>query len=404
LFLGITVFTAIMTIVNSLDVDYAVMDMYDHDFTISSTAFDTGLEREFIGHISQLPYVTAVRPDFLTTAFLSYDERLSQYVTYHVEYHRAWGGTREMYEEQGILFAVRGIDSAWLFEWNDRQADPFSPAEIEAFMRGESVFIDVSMLEFLYNLSNEEIEAIFPIGTALDIDLGAYELDEPIPIIATVGGFANLRHDTGFTFSVGGSLAIIYMYGGFLQGLIGEDLRIMHINVNTENGRAGTVNAAITALLDPTYEMFSRYEMRQRMAEERQTVMVLGTGLSAILGMIGIFNFINVISVGLLVRKREFAALESVGMAKRQMRKMLRWEGAIYWIMTIALSLILGNAIAYGIFTLADSVGHFAGFAYPLLSIAVAYTLIILICSITPEIAYKSMSRMSLVERLREVE
>jgi len=402
LFLGITVFTVVMTMVNSLDTDYAVMDIYDHDFTISSTVFGTGLESEFIDNITQLPYVEEVRPDFLTAALLPYDERISRYVTHHVEHRETWGVTREMYVENGMYFTVRGIDSAWLSEWNDGQAEPFSPADIEAFKRGELMFMDVTMLGLLYHLSHEEIEQVFPIGTVFDMMLGIDEMAEPIQISAGLGGFADFRHNTGMRFAVGGAVVQFHMYGGFLENLLGENLRILHINVNATAGMDGVLNTAITAMLSPTHEMVSRYELRQRLAEERQAVMVLGTGLSAILGIIGIFNFINVISVGLLVREREFAALESVGMAKTQMRKMLRWEGAIYWITTIALSLILGNGIAFGIFTLADNAGHFAGFTYPLIPIAIAYALIIVICSVTPEIAYRSMSKTSLVERLRE--
>ncbi len=56
--------------------------------------------------------------------------------------------------------------------------------------------------------------------------------------------------------------------------------------------------------------------------------LVLGGGISIILGLIGIFNFINVMSVGVIARKRKLATLEAIGMSSRQIRKM---EYFMYW-------------------------------------------------------------------------
>jgi putative ABC transport system permease protein len=264
--------------------------------------------------------------------------------------------------------------------------------------------MESAAFRYFYGLTDNEMAEVFPKGMILDIALGLDELDERIPLRVTMACFADFQTNPTTIFTVGGSMVKLLMYGGFLQEQLGENLRLMHLNINVESGRDEDVFNALYTILDNKQQMESRYELRKRLAEERQTTMVLGTGLSAILGMIGIFNFINVISVGLLVRKREFATLESVGMSKRQTRLMLRWEGAIYWIITITVSLTIGNAIAYNLYLLANSGGYFAGFAYPFFPVAIAYGLIIIVCSVTPEVAYRSLSQLSLVERLREAE
>ena len=56
--------------------------------------------------------------------------------------------------------------------------------------------------------------------------------------------------------------------------------------------------------------------------------LVLGGGISIILGLIGVFNFINGMSVGVIARKRELATLEAIGMSCKQIRKM---EYSMYW-------------------------------------------------------------------------
>ena len=88
------------------------------------------------------------------------------------------------------------------------------------------------------------------------------------------------------------------------------------------------------------------------------------------------------------------------------MRSMLRWEGAIYWIITISLSVTLGTGISYGLFALIHNQDpiQYPNFIYPLLPVVIVFALIVIICSVTPELSYRSIGKHSLVERLRESE
>ena len=97
-------------------------------------------------------------------------------------------------------------------------------------------------------------------------------------------------------------------------------------------------------------EINSRYAVRQAMQDSKTIMMVLGIGISLILGLICVLNFVNVISVSTMTRNREFAALESVGMSKSQMRQMLKNERAGYAIIVILCAIIGGDLIAYGPF------------------------------------------------------
>ena len=53
---------------------------------------------------------------------------------------------------------------------------------------------------------------------------------------------------------------------------------------------------------------------------------VLGSGISLLLLLIGVLNFINVMVTGVYSRRQELAVLESIGMTKRQISGMLTWE------------------------------------------------------------------------------
>jgi putative ABC transport system permease protein len=67
----------------------------------------------------------------------------------------------------------------------------------------------------------------------------------------------------------------------------------------------------INALTSPIeVEINSRYEARQAIQDSKTIMMVLGIGAPLILGLIGVLNFVNVMSVSIMTRKRELALAE----------------------------------------------------------------------------------------------
>ena len=131
---------------------------------------------------------------------------------------------------------------------------------------------------------------------------------------------------------------------------------------------------------------------------------ILSGGISAVLILIGIINFINVMLTGVYTRRMELAVLESVGMAKKQVHRMLCFEGAYYGLISILLILTVGNVMIYMVGNFARQVADYAVFYYPavpLLGIAAA---IMGICFAVPSIVYRILSKESVTERLRSGE
>ena len=107
-------------------------------------------------------------------------------------------------------------------------------------------------------------------------------------------------------------------------------------------------------------------------------------------------------SVGVMSRKHELAILESIGMSKKQLRSMLRFEGIWYMAGTLLASTTLGNVIGYGIFRIFKNIVDYAIFSYPVIPMLAVYAAVLIICLVTPELAYHSISRDTLVERLHQ--
>lgn len=131
---------------------------------------------------------------------------------------------------------------------------------------------------------------------------------------------------------------------------------------------------------------------------------VVGGGISIILIFIGLLNFINVMVTNVNVRLQELAIMESIGMTKKQIKKMLTIEGAYYASITTLLTCTLGMGVVYLIAQLTKDIADYAEFVFPGKELISLITLIFAVCLITPVMAYKYSSKKTVTERLREIE
>ena len=70
----------------------------------------------------------------------------------------------------------------------------------------------------------------------------------------------------------------------------------------------------------------------------------MGNAISLIIALVGVLNFVNSMVTAIVSRKREFAMIQSVGMTKRQLRKMLVSEGLFYAGITLLVSVTVSSA------------------------------------------------------------
>ncbi|MCL2277378.1 MAG: ABC transporter permease, partial [Treponema sp.] len=148
----------------------------------------------------------------------------------------------------------------------------------------------------------------------------------------------------------------------------------------------------------------SSIEVREEFENIRIILFALGGGISIILLVIGILNFINIITTSILSRRREIALLESIGQSKKQTIAILTLEGAIYAALTFLFSGIFGGAFTYAIYSALAKQFDYVIFNLPLIPLSVMACAALLICLGLPGLAFRSVSGLTLVERLREAE
>lgn len=386
LFLSITVFTSIMTVINGIDINNYINSEYDYDFFFTADMSNNYfLNETFVEKIRQNEGINDTSVIKISSVELKATESLNAYAEWFAEKAGLSVNTVVTGGSFYNTHTIKGID---LVEFDKINATLPIPIDCESFERGESAII---------NATEENISQYFDSVANLEIKR---ETDTEYKTLA-VGGVVNIpstQADTAFQYSA----MEILVSNTFLEQYI-EQPQILSLGMNVDSAYEEQLYYTVKELsANSGVFMTSRYEGRQSMQDAKTIMLVLGGGISFILGFIGVFNFINVMSVGVMSRRRELATLESIGMSKRQLRSMLRFEGIGYAAVTLLVSISLGNVIGYGVFKLFQNIVTYAIFNYPVLPILAVYVVVILICFATPEFAFHSISNNSLVERLRQ--
>lgn len=92
--------------------------------------------------------------------------------------------------------------------------------------------------------------------------------------------------------------------------------------------------------------------------------------------------------------------IQSIGMTKRQLRKMLMFEGLYYAGMTLLASYVLGS-LTVGVIVRALVAGGYSTFHFTLLPLVICTPILIVFAIVIPYICFKNLEKQSIVERLR---
>lgn len=123
--------------------------------------------------------------------------------------------------------------------------------------------------------------------------------------------------------------------------------------------------------------------------------------LCGILLLMGIVNYSNVTITGLVMRKKEFAVMESVGLTKKQLREMLILEGVFYSIIITIFTGILGSGVFYLVGKqMKERMGYFM-VNYPVTEFVICVALLFISCILLVLILYRKYGEGNVALRLR---
>ncbi len=132
----------------------------------------------------------------------------------------------------------------------------------------------------------------------------------------------------------------------------------------------------------------------------QSTYFLTGGVLSAILALVGILNFVNMLIMSISTRSREFAVLESIGMTKRQLLSMLTYEGLCYAVLMSVLTLSVGKLLSYVLTSALANQIWFFSYNFSLVPFAVALPAVFVVSVLLPLLVYSFSGQKSIVARL----
>ena len=389
LFLGVTTFLTVTTLVFSTDISKYIDSTFESDFVLKNSAWPTqSLDDLLAEQLMSIPGAENLHTTTWEEMSLEYSDDFREYIDNHPMREQIAGLSEQAVADNFKGFLL-GVDGETLTEYRDALGNPI---DVEAFERGEIALIATDNPELFSNIEDLTVMPSYR-GESGTSGNQKYEL--------SLGGFVPFNYK-----GIGASLApTLVVSNKVMQEWFGEPVAIQ-LELNVSSGYEQNALIAVKQIIEdnPAISLTSRIEAMAELGRAKMAILILGGSISLVIALIGILNFVNIMSVSVVSRKRELATLESIGMSRKQIRKMLISEGLCYAGITLILVLSIGNLIAYGIFKLFQQQVSFAVFTYPLIPAAIIALVILAVCLITPEKMYCALNKETIVNRLREAE
>ncbi len=152
---------------------------------------------------------------------------------------------------------------------------------------------------------------------------------------------------------------------------------------------------------DKSLNFTSKTTLTEHYKDQTRANTVMGLAISIIIALVGILNFINSMVTAIVSRQKEFAMIQSIGMTKRQLRRMLIDEGLYYAAFTLISSYIL-SALAVGIGVRMIVANDWTStFRFTLMPLTICTPILIAFAVLIPYICFRNLEKQSIVERLR---
>lgn len=409
MFMGIITFLSVNTFISSLGLENYIKIYVPHNFNIeyvpqieTKPEETKTLDEDFINKIKSIEGVETIEASMKTGFKLDYEDWIIPIIKTDLAIYKnnntntPEGGMADIInrirENENMRSTnIISIDDSLVEKWNKESKNPI---DLEAFKKGETVLITPSF----FNVPKEcekDIEGL--IGQTISGEF----LDKGIKKSYKIAGIldANLAKRNAFKAT---GIPFMYISNNAIKSLTDKPmLNTMNIDVNEKYEIK--INDELKNMLsnNASYNFTSRIDRSKEFATSMQTMNVLGGGMGVILMLIGLLNFINIMITGINVRMKELAVMESVGMTKKQIKKMITFEGFYYALITSGLILTLGIGTILIVANLAQNVADYAEFVFPGYTLITIIILIFIICISVPRIIYKFVSKKTAVERLR---
>lgn len=373
---------------HSFDYDIRLLNQ-----TLLSDNEEQVINSDFIEQIKSIDGVKDVRVLKSATAVVPYQENV--YGEYYKELYASryspgnYDKDIELYKKQPDHYSftcrVVGIDEVEFEKINNTLQ---TPLDKEKFKNGEIAFVSKNFTQGDNGITEKKVE--FSIPTALNPD--KKEIVETGAIIDDYPAY----YSAGYT-------PDLIVSDDFFDKIMGQPL-IEMIKIDYDEPFSKNVESSIKKLVanNKLISAESKLDNYSEMKNSENQITVLGGSLGIIIMLLAISNYLNMMSESIQNRSKEFAILESVGMTRKQIKKVIVFESLGYSVLSIVIALILGLPASYLIFTNFNIYG--IPYVFPVIKTLLLFITIIIVCVVTSLFVFSKSKSETVIELLRKDE
>lgn len=372
---------------------------YDYDLrilnqTLRSDNEEQVITEDLLENVKNINGVKDVRTLESTTATVPYQEDV--YGEYYKELYQSrytpgdYDKDINMYKQQADcnynMFSCRivGIDDLEFGRLN-QMLD--TPLDKESFDHGEIAFASKIFTEGDHGIIGKKVR--FSISNA---DGSSKE--------ATIGIGAFTDYPAYYSAGYSPDLLISDDY---FEKLVQQPL-IEMIKIDYKEAFSKNTEDSIMDLIknNQALSVDSKLSRYSEMKNSENQITVLGGSIGLIVMLLAISNYLNMMSASVQNRSKEFAVLESIGMTRKQIKKMVISESSCYAILSIVVAIIIGLPGSYFVFENFNVYGM--PFSFPIANNMILFLIIIMVCAASTLLILRKTKNESIIELLRQDE
>ncbi|MCH1642078.1 ABC transporter permease [Paenibacillus timonensis] len=399
--LSLILFSVIHTVISSFSVNKYLNSFITGDFVIKEEVGGRGdvpapdkaaLTEEFARKLSQIDGVRSADKVYYRMASLPLNEKIQRIIEplskteSPEESPMAW-----ILKNKAVDLQLHGLDPGWygVIEPKDIVAGTF---DRNKFASGDYVLVSEALL------GSDHYARYYQPGDRIQFD-GIHKSYEVMAVFSSDALYA-----AGTQYYTVGGFKVFWPADEFVKSV--KDPILLSVTLHVDPAKLGEAESAVKSFTasSPSLIVKSREDYKEEMQGFIRVFQTIGYGLSLVIGLIGILNYVNTVITGMWSRRGEFAILESVGMTRKQLKSMLVLEGLYSVLLTGLIVSTVGMGLTYGVAKGIANGMAFTDFRMSPLPMAGMLALLLGMAMIVTLSSYRRMSQATIVERLREAE
>lgn len=129
-------------------------------------------------------------------------------------------------------------------------------------------------------------------------------------------------------------------------------------------------------------------------------IQIFGYGFILVITLIGLTNVFNTITTNMLLRRSDFASLQSIGMTTRDFRHLVGLETLLYGLKSLLIGLPLGIGISAGVYQLISDKVDFA-YRFPWVAVIISVFALFVVIRVIMQYSVNKIKRQNVIEVIR---